>query len=280
MLQTAEGPTLICQRRASRGKRHLRVTTLEKASFVPGKQFSFDFAWIISWFQKSCLPEPLDLKLTFSKRRTDSWRLEDVNAVTHGSHMGNQSHSMLASRRAFISFMVCTPALWVRGNLEQGLWQAEKHLACFQSWYGRARRSSPVLHLFPVAFRYAQPNLFIQGSLAPLFCGCPHRQTGGELFTSSHTHPHIGVVGCGQGDAWWDRSFRRTVPQIRFRQTLRKKKEKSIKQKHTLFFRLANSNVSMVLKWWWRPAGWTQYGIQIPRIKVWLINLKTFMMTC
>lgn len=154
--------------------------------------------------------------------------------------------------------MAYTPALWVSGNLEQGLWQAEKHLTCFQSWYDRARRSAPVLHLFPVAFRYAQPNLFIQGSLAPLVCGCPYRQTDRELFTSSHTHPHTGVEGCGQADARRDRSFRSTASPKEFRQTLRKiifwnPKARPIIY-HPLQFKCA--------------VGWVRWGIQVYGTKV------------
>lgn len=74
-----------------------------------------------------------------------------------------------------------------------------------------ARLNVPVLHLSPLAFRYAHLNLFIRGSLAPVSCGWPYRQTGREHLTASHTHLQISVVGCGQGDAQCDRSFRSNV---------------------------------------------------------------------
>lgn len=46
-----------------------------------------------------------------------------------------------------------------------------------------------------MAFRYAQPNLFIQGSLAPAFCRCPYRQAGGS---ASHPPTLIRIL------EWWD----------------------------------------------------------------------------
>lgn len=69
----------------------------------------------------------------------------------------------------------------------------------------------PVLHLSLLGFRYTHLNLFIRASLASGSCGWPYRQTGREHFTSSHTHLQIWVVGRGQGDAQWDRSFRYNV---------------------------------------------------------------------
>lgn len=46
-----------------------------------------------------------------------------------------------------------------------------------------------------MAFRYAQPNLFIQGSLALAFCRCPYRQAGGS---ASHPPTLIHIL------EWWD----------------------------------------------------------------------------
>lgn len=124
--------------------------------------------------------------------------------------MGSQC-SMPAACKPFISLTLRKASLWVSGNLYQRRWQQKNTSHVFKGDTRGACLNVPVLHLSPLAFRYAHLNLFIRGSLAPTSCGWPYRQTGREHFTSSHTHPQIWVVGCGQGDAQWDRSFRSNV---------------------------------------------------------------------